>query len=482
MIFRRRFSERRLGLTVTAAFISSLQLMSFSPHELLISDVTVGENLEAGATVGVSEPAGAGGLAVTVVSSDPTRVLLSATPESAGSASIVLSIPQGYKQSHEFYVQALAAGKNVTLTASAPGMPNRTAVAKIGRSGVVMRGPSGPGAPILTTPRSDSLKITVTAALFDESGAAVSSQPVAGGRSFSVTLSSSSENVGRLAAPQLTIAGGTESATTRFQPAGVGKTTLAAALSGSGAAPMPPSTIPAEVISPGMGVLDDATLGHNLQVPGSLTLGEPAPAGGLEVRLTSSDPSRLLLSTSDSTPGSESITILIPAGASTGSYFVSSLGDQGEVTYVATAPGYRSRIGHLRLAPSGVVIGILPPDEAEVFRKEAAEEAHGFVARLSSNKGVDLKVYMVQLDPVTHRGADITLQRLRAGLSVIVEIKSSDTSVATLPSRVTVSGGSTSAEVPFTPSREGETMISVVTPEGFTTAKNSTSLKAIVKQ
>jgi hypothetical protein len=128
------------------------------------------------------------------------------------------------------------------------------------------------------------------------------------------------------------------------------------------------------------------------------------------------------------------------------------------------------------------VIGVGPPDEAELFRKEAADEVHGFQVNLSNRKSVSLGVYMLQLHPISHRGADITVQALRPGVSVTVQLESSNPAVGSIFSPVTITGGSSATSAEFVPRSEGETVISVVTPPGLTPSNNATSQKAIVKE
>jgi hypothetical protein len=121
------------------------------------------------------------------------------------------------------------------------------------------------------------------------------------------------------------------------------------------------------------------------------------------------------------------------------------------------------------------------PDEAELFRKEAAEEPHGFVARLSQRM-MPMTVYTAQLHPLHHRAADITVQPLRAGLSLEVTLKSSNPAVGTIGSPVTIRAGSEKGQTLFTALSPGSTVISVATPDGFTTSGNATSMIVIVQR
>ena len=92
-----------------------------------------------------------------------------------------------------------------------------------------------------------------------------------------------------------------------------------------------------------------------------------------------------------------------------------------------------------------------------------------------------LIVYTAYLDPKTHRGADITVQSLRGGISVTVGLKNSNPAVGT-PGSVTVEGGSEQCVFQFTPAAVGLTELSVDTAAGFTASSNSSTLTALVKQ
>jgi hypothetical protein len=104
------------------------------------------------------------------------------------------------------------------------------------------------------------------------------------------------------------------------------------------------------------------------------------------------------------------------------------------------------------------------------------------VASLSKPEKVPLIVWTVQLDPVTLRSADVTVQPLRAGMTLDVVLESSNASVGSVTSPVRIASGSDHATTHFHPLGVGSTDISVVTPPGFTKSDNSTSVKAIVQK
>lgn len=442
-------------------------------------NVTVGQNLEAGVTIRLSEAAPVGGLEITLTSNDPGKLRLSKKPEIAGSSTIRLTVQDHSAVSPEFFVQAIGDGGTATYTATSPECESGIGTVTLAPSAIVIASASRIGHPLVTAAGTVPAKINVYSAQLDSSGDVAAVQPVRGGLSAVVTVTSSDTAVGTVAASPLTIEGGLSTATTRFLPASPGETTLAAGAPGfTGLAPL--ASLQATVRKPGM-ALTSATIGQNLQVSGDVVLGGQAPEGGLDVTLTSSDPDQLLLSAGETNPGSKSVTITVPAGATSARYYLQALGSSGEVTYAASAPGFLSKTGSVTLTPSGVLLGMFgPPDEAELFRKESADAPHGFAASLSGSRTTPVMVYTAQLDPVHHRAADITVQSLRAGLSLQIALESSDPTVGTIASTVNIGGGSRDATAPFTAMRAGSTVISVATPEGFTTAGNATSLTAIV--
>ena len=462
------------------ALVFLLPATMFSAGRLATPDILVGQNLAATAAVMLSEAAPLGGIQLTITSGNPTLVLLSKSPEAEGSASIVVMVEENRKLSPEFYVYGLGSSGTAIYSASAPGFANCSSVVRLAPSGIVIQGAYGLGNPTLITTGSEPPKVTVHSGLIGPAGEFVIAQPVAGGRSVAVNITNSNPQVGTVTPSIVAIASGASSATAKFEPSSAGNTTLAASAPPDFRVASQYGTATITVVAPGIGLTDQVSIGRNLQIGGSLSLGQPARRG-LQVVLTSNNPEQLLLSHDAQEPGSASITVDVPAGGISGTYYLQSLSGAGTVTYTASAPGFVSRIGKVQLTPSGVVIGLGPPDEAEVFRKEASEYEHGLSISLSHDKGFPLTVYMAQLDPVTHRGADITVQALRPGVSATIELKNSDPAVGTIGSSVSIRSGFSSAAAPFGARKEGSTVISAITPTGFTAASNSTSLTVAVK-
>jgi hypothetical protein len=450
------------------------------------ADVTVGKNLETFATVVLGERAPEGDLEITLTSSDPNLLLLAKTPEATGERSITLKVKGRFSESPDFWLQALEGSGQVTYTASAPGYETGTGKVTLTPSAIVMTGPGGIRNPAFTTtPRGWPSKLMFHVVRLDSSLNYAETQYLRGGLSVDVEVGSSDASVGKVVPATVTMAAATHTAGAEFRPKASGTVTLTARTPPGFSALANARPLTATVQMPGLAVADDMRIGRNLQIQGALSLGEPAPEGGIVVTLTSSDAGKLLLSANAHEKGQPKIDITIPSGGVSTTYFLHALDSTGTATHTATAPGYLSRTGTLGFAPSGVIISTKdhgPPDEAEVFRPDSAgEKRNKFVARLSEGERTPVILYTALLDPKTLRSADITVQALRGGLSLSLDLTNTDPKVGTVETRVTFEGGSDHVIFPFSPRAAGETLISVVTPEGFATPTNSTELLAIVR-
>ena len=469
-----------LAATAAISFLNPSFLLSASP--LVPPNAVVGSNLEAPAKIRLDEPAPDEGLEITLRSADPNLLRISTTAEKLGTASLVIRARPGNSESQEFWLQALGSSGTVTYTADAPGRGSGTGAVTLAPSGILITGPYRVPK-FLTTTGALPPKIRLVAARLDSSLKVSEEQVITGGLTVEVTNSNAS--IGRLAESPVVIPAGEGSAVTQFLPAGEGDVTFAIKAPPGFSVPAEFATVTASVRKPGIVVSDDLFIGHNLEVGGVLALGEFAPVGGLTVTLTSSDPSRLLLSASKTEPGSKSVQIKIRPEGFNAIYFLQALGNSGEVEYTATAPGFRSRTGVVKLAPSGITLTPYfqgPPDEGQVLKKQTSDGTYGFTMKESEQTTMRLIAWTAQLDPETHRSADITVQPLRAGMSLTVPLTNSNPAVGKIASQVTITGGSDHGAVDFMPVSAGTTEISVVTPKDFTVSANSTKVIGTVSK
>jgi hypothetical protein len=476
--------------TVYGGFVVALSVpLLMEGASLKAPDITVGRNLQTPMSILLPGGAPAAGLELTVVSADPARVLFAAAPDRAGAGQLVLKVAARSFTTPEFWVHGLAEKGDVAYTASAPDFGSATGKVTLAPAGIAIVGPFRlPSFP--TTPRGVPAKISIVSALLDSSGKIVAEQQVAGGLAFDVTIANSDPAFGGLEHAKLKLSGGASVASTQFKPAGLGMTTLSPAQPPGFMQPAEMAAVAAAVDRPGLAITDEFTLGKDLQMLGVLCLGEAAPEGGLEVTLTSSDPTKLVLSPAAAQHGSGTLVLRVPAGELTAQYHLQALGESGAIAYKAEAKGFRHRIAKIALAPSGFILAYEPygpPDEASVLRQgeaahEAARESRRFYVSIAEakQKPVNIAVYSAYLDPANRYAADITVQPLRPGLSPNVKLKSSNPAVGVVEASLETKPGTSRTLARFTPVAAGETIISIETPAGFSSPKNATAAPATI--
>jgi hypothetical protein len=440
------------------------------------ANVTVGQYLQTTATVALKRPVPSGGVQLTLKSNDPSKLRLAITNDAKGSESIAMNLQPGMAVSPEFYVQALAKSGTATYTATAPGFGSSEGTVTMSPSGFVIAARSRIGATsFVSTPGGRSTAITVHAARLDSSLNFAAPQELAGGMPVKVEVTNSNKSVGAINPSSVTIAGGDAVAATEFEPAGAGTATLALNTPANFSTPATLASLTVNIKMPGMSVTDQAMLGKNLQMGGSISLGQMAPAGGVVVTLTSSDPN-MIIAHSATEVGSKSITINIPAGGSSATYHLQGLAEKGTVTYTAEAPGYTSRSGTIYLTPSAIVVTGME------FPETGGPADPAFVVSISKDTYTTLMVCSAHLDPKTMRAADLTVQPLRAGYSVTAKLVSDHPEVGTVPATVKLESGKEITPIQLKLLSPGATVVSVNTPDGFTTPKNASWIKAIVSQ
>lgn len=461
---------------IAVGVVLGCALQAAEPAVLSVPSFEVGRNLQVFTSAKLSQPAPGSGLSMTVSSDNADSILLSESPDRPGSRQLTLALSPGAVESPDFYVQALNGTGVATYTASAPGYAPAKGKVTIARSGVVAKMPQ-----FRTTARTPA-RVMLYSVMLDDSGKPVRDQPVRAGFAARIRVASSNPDVGAVLDPEIVIPGAAGSAMTLFKPKAPGQTVLKIGAPEGFDTPAEGAEIQANADVPGIGMMGEVRIGKDLQVEGDILLGENAPEEGLDVTLTSNDPQKVVLSPKIDAIGSGTLTIHIPGGQGRGHYSIQALSDSGDVTYTASAAGYRTRTAPLTLVPSGVLIAYAPngpPDHANVTRAEPPMERRDINTSLAKKQPVQIGIWMAYLDPTTKRGADMTVQRLRPGVQAEIRLLSSDPSVAE-PASITIAPSRLGAVAEFVPRREGQTVISATTPKGFTTASNATSLKIIV--
>jgi hypothetical protein len=422
--------------------------------------VTVGQNLENFTTCNLTGAAQSD-TTVTLTSNDPTKLLLSTDPTVAGSVVITRTIRAGGSTTAPFYVYGLGNSGTATFSASGGGL-TATGTVTLAKSGFVLAGPFGLGSDILATAGGAPLDVVVQTALLDASGNYLDTQALAGGLTASVTVTSSNTAVGTISGSPAVITGANNTATVQFQAASSGTTVLTAVTPAGYATPTQYATINATVGQPKI-VLDDGnTIGKNLQRTGTIILlGAAAPTNGLVVNLAAAG--MVSLSTTGTDAGFTSINVTIPAGKSSGTYFMYGMDVTGTATITATAPGYKTGTGTEFLTPSGIVIG--GPQGVGVGLST-------FNTPLASGNQ-PLSISTAQLDTA---GNFVQTQALAGSASLTVSLTNTDATVGTVPATVAITPGTDTGTVQFHPLKVGTTTIGVVQPGGgFTASTDGTA-------
>jgi hypothetical protein len=457
-----------ISLTEPSGFVTpgggaSSLAVTVQPTGVIPSNATVGQNLEAQGVVKL-QGAAPSNLIVTITSDDPTRLLLSTDPTAAGSASITRPINAGFSQTGAFFLYGLGNSGSVTYTATVPGFGTAQGTVTLGPSGFVLSGPQGLGVDFLTTTSSAPTFIDVQSALLDASGNYLTSQPLAGGVSAQVNITSANQAVGTVMSP-VTMNGGNNDVTTQFQPLGKGTTVISATATAPFIVPSHFASLTATVADPKIRLNDD-TVGVNLEQKENLILAATAPPGGLTVTLSVVS-GTVSLSANGTDSGAPSINVVVPQGQNTASYFVYGLASSGTAQVSATATGFVAGTSTVTLAPSGIVLG----------------GALGLGSGIIGSAGgapQSFTVSTAQLDPATN--AEVRIQPLAGGLNVGVGISNADATIGTTPATVTIVGGTDTTTTQFTPLKSGTTTISVpAPPAGFTLPSQYATLQADVR-
>jgi hypothetical protein len=458
--------------------------VTVNPPTLAPANVTVGKNLETTANV----TGASAGLQITITSNNPSLMQLACvsgtpsctgtTPNGPGATSITVTVPAGQNASPAFYVYGLANSGSATYTATAAGFAPAMGTVTLAPSGFVIAGPVGIGAANFTASQPNT-DINVFAARLDSSGNFVTTQALAGGMSASVNVTSSNTAVGTISTSPVTIPGGSNGATTQFVRGSAGSSDLTVNTPPGFNTPAATYTkVTATVLGQGFSLsCDQATIGQNLEMACTVTVGQAAPAGGLPVTLTSNNPSLLLLSPTATAVGSASLMVTIPAGMTSGSYYAQALGSSGSPTHTASASGFSPGTATIPLAPSGVILTGPNGFHAPFFSRSLSAGPVPITVSLAV-----LNTNASSCAPQTAPCFSGTTQALRGGQpSLQVSLNSSVTSVGTIGTPVTITSGSDHAVTQFTPVSQGSTLVSLVTPvTGFTTSTNETTLAASV--
>ena len=413
---------------------------------------TVGQGLEKAVSVSLCGPAPAA-TAVVITSNDPSKVLYSLSPNTAGSSSITLTIPKNQSRTPDFYVQATAASGTagtVTNSVTATGFAATTGTITLAPTGLRITSPGGVGATNFSSSANGPLANIIVETGRMSGGFFAEAQSVSGGNSVTVGVSSSNTTVGSFSAPTVTIANGNSSATALFSSNATGTTMITAS-----ATNYTPASVTATVTGTKIILSGGLTIGKFLQMSDTVIL-NPAPSVATQVTVTSSDAAMLKLSATSTGAGAASITLNFAAGQSSASIYVQAQSDNGSATYTASAPGYPTTPATFSsvFQPSGIVI--LTSTQGSAIAGSA-----GTTINASSNPNV-----IVYTAILTVEGVPSDIQPLAGGSGLQVAIQNNHPEKATLPCPTTGAG----AILACTPGNAGYTA-----GQGFITVPAGTS-------
>jgi hypothetical protein len=320
---------------------------------ITLSSSSVGAGLQYGSLTGSLASAPSTGAKVRIQSSNPAMVLVSADAATPG-AEFIDVVPSG--QTFRYYVQGVEGSSgSATLTASLGGfaggsatvtvvqpaldlvnLPALTTTMSADAPFMVRIGTPNPGSTYLGTPQAiraggTAVTATVTLANSNPGGVALLATSAGLDQSRTVTIP-----VGQSQSPGAVASGGVA-----FHPLAAGTITVTAAIPGF-ITTANGGNINVTVSSPAITFSSpETTVGAGLQSNTALTgvLGA-LPSGGTTVRIRSSDPSRVLVSPTATTPGTECVDIAVTTRTSFSYYVQGMEGFIGSATLTASANGF----------------------------------------------------------------------------------------------------------------------------------------------
>jgi len=492
-----------------AGFTDASATVDVSDRQLIVTldDPLVGTGRSVGGTVTLASPAPAGGAAVTIESSDGALASVSGSPvnlaagETTGRFS-VSGVADGSVTITASAVGFSAASTSLEVTSTTINLGSIPPLApeQVFSLPISLNAPAPPGGLTVLLASSDPAVATVEASVFVPAGLQVptANPQVTGGgigtarisatavgfapdeRNVQVTLTVtpspdprevfvtrtapvtlalsapapagglvvtlSSDDAGIAAVPgAVTVNAGETSATFDVTGVALGTTTVRASAAGIAEATLTVNVNPAPPIT----LSNPGAIGDDLQVQLTGSLASDAPAGNLEVTFTSSDPSRLILSSDAGTAGGASATVTVNAGGSfISGVFAQALAEAGSVEVTASAPGYASAVLVVELAPSGFVLTSSSVLQTTTFSANST-----------------LTVRSCRLVPTTLTCT--AFQPVRGGLPIDLTLTSSDPAVGVMTGPIAFPGGTTTETGAFDPLTAGTTTLAIVQPGGF---------------
>jgi hypothetical protein len=247
--------------------------------------------------------------AVTITSSDPSRMLVSTSATAPGQASVIIPAASGQPQ---IFLQSLADNGTATLSASANGYQSGTMTLTLAPAAAVFQ--TGFTQQTISTNSPVQTLSTVLAPLDPATLRPVGQQIPRPGANLSIAVTSSDPKVLIVDTPTLKFPVDSQQQTVQVRPTGPGTAILSLGALPGGVMPGSSSQIVFNVAEPDL-FIPNFSVGRDLQVPVQVTLGSRLPTPTSDVTINVSEFGSINLSTDPALfNGSQTIPVVIPAG------------------------------------------------------------------------------------------------------------------------------------------------------------------------
>ncbi len=410
------------GISSTAAFSLTNASVSGGPT-ITVTGANIGKNLEQTITITMS-PGPTTTTPVTITSSDSTMALVG-SGTILGKGTITPMIPAG-EDTFQVFIQALVGSGSTTITVSAPGYSSASSAITFSPSGFAIAGTSGIGGNF-SVYQGTTTPLTVYSGIVDaNSGMFTTQEPIRGGYSVSVPVSSSNTAAGTVSPTSAAFTGGTSTASINLKAnaGGTGSTTISVTEPSGFTTPSSGASVTATLQEVSFVPFND-TVGQGLEQSENVTLSGPAP-GAITFTLTTTSPS-LLFSTDPTMAGMQTLTITIAPGHSISApFYVQSLASSGSASYTISADGYTSANGTVNFAPASLQL-----------QSPGGLGAPSFTAP-TSNPPATITAYTGYFDA----SSNFNQQPVAGGNPLTVNFVSSNPSVGTVnPASATIASG-----------------------------------------
>lgn len=427
-------------------------------------NLRIGADLQQLALVSLQEPPGTP-VAITAESSSMTAVLVSRV-ENLGGERVATASNVANTLTQQFWLQALNSGQggSATVTFRAPGYSELVATIQIDPSAFVLRNQDFQTntAAANTNLNLWSIRLNPTTLAYADD------QELRGGLVVPVTITSSNPAVGTVASPvqaQATVNNSHMNAvgSTPFDPIGSGTSTItvvtppgfetiATETSSNQREIVVTVTLPRIRINGGFAAVTDR-VGKDLQASFQAGL-EVAPASPVNITVTSSNPSVVVVSASETGGGTSSAQRSF-ANTSNQSFWIHGLQAGASADVTLSAPGYESATIAVTVDPSGFVTNTSD------------------INRAAGTTPVPIVLWAARLNPASLVCAE--LQEIRGGLTQSVSLGNSVPAVGSLSDNPLFvepradNNESEAARTLFAPLTPGTTAIEVIAPAGWST-------------